>query len=211
MHISWLGHSVFKIETKTTLKEEVVVLLNPYLSTNSDLPRNLKSDIVLLTNGPDNTITLSGDPFIISTPGEYELNGVMIYSIPVAPQTEKEPQQIIFHIETESMSVTYLGNFKGKVNNELADKLGVVDILLLPCGDKTLLAADEASTIVNALEPRVVIPHSFNQPGGKDPFEPVDKFAKLQGQKELEWLPKFKVSKRDLPQEDTKLVLLNKI
>jgi len=211
MHISWLGHSTFKIETKTTLKEEVVLLFNPYLVPKSDLPRNLKSDLVLLTNGEDNTITLSGDPFIISTPGEYELNGVMMYAIPVAPQTEKEPQQIIYHIETESMSLTYLGNFKGKITNELADKLGVIDILLLPCGDKNLLTADEASSIVNALEPRIVIGHSFNQPGGKDLFEPIDKFAKLLGQKELEWLPKFKVAKRDLPQEETKLILLNKI
>lgn len=210
MHISWLGHSAFKIETKTPLKEEVVLLLNPYQTPKSDLPRNLKSDLVLLTNGTENTITLSGEPFIVSTPGEYELQGVMIYAIPFGSANPKEPQQIIYHIETESMSVTYLGNFKGKITDEMADKLGVVDILLLPCGGKDLLNADEASQIVNDLEPRIVIPHSFTPPGGKEAFDSVDKFAKLMGQKEKEWLPKFKVAKRDLPQEETKLILLNK-
>ncbi len=65
MHISWLGHSAFKIETKTPLRDEVVILLNPYNFPRADLPRNLKSDLALLEQGEENTITLSGDPFII--------------------------------------------------------------------------------------------------------------------------------------------------
>lgn len=211
MHISWLGHSAFKIETKTPLREEVVLLLNPYQTPKSDLPRNLKSDIVLLTNGEENTITLSGEPFIVSLPGEYELQGVMIYALPITNATSKSSQQIIYHLETEGISLTFLGNYKGKITDELADKLGVVDILILPCGNKDFLTADEAAGVVNDLEPRLVIPHSFNPPDGKDPYEPVDKFAKLLGQKEKEWLPKFKVTKRDLPQEETSLILLNKI
>ncbi|MCX6778741.1 MAG: MBL fold metallo-hydrolase [Candidatus Magasanikbacteria bacterium] len=209
MHISWLGHSAFKIETKTPLKEEVSILINPYNLPKSDLPRNLKSDLVLLTNGTDNTITLSGDPFVISTPGEYEIQGVMIYAFQV-PKVDKEKTQMIFHFETELMSLTFLGDYKGKLTDEMIEKVGVVDILLLPVGDKTVLSADEANDIVGQIEPRVVIPHSFSLPGKSSGFEPVDKFAKLLGQKDVEWLPKLKISKRDLPQEDTQLVLLNK-
>lgn len=209
MHISWLGHSAFKIETKTPLKEEVSILINPYNLPKADLPRNLKSDIVLLTSGTDNTITLSGEPFVISTPGEYEIQGVMIYAIPL-PKTDKEEPQLIYHFETELMSLTFLGTFKSKLTDELVDKLGVVDIALLPIGGKTVLSADEANDLVGQIEPRIVIPHSFNPPGQNLPFDNVDKFAKLMGQKDVEWLPKLKVSKRDLPQEETKLVLLSK-
>ena len=209
MHISWLGNSAFKIETKTPLKEEVSILINPYNLPKSDLPRNLKSDLVLLTNGTDNTITLSGEPFIISTPGEYEIQGVMIYAIQL-PAGEKGLTQMIYHFETELMSVTFLGPFKDKLTDEIIEKLGVVDIALLPVGGKTVLSADEANDIVGQVEPRVVIPHSFTLPGKNDVYDTVDKFAKLMGQKDVEWLPKFKVSKRDLPQEETQLVLLNK-
>ena len=209
MHISWLGNSAFKIETKTPLKEEVSILINPYNVPKSDLPRNLKSDLVLLTNGTDNTITLTGDPFVIATPGEYEIQGVMIYAFQV-PKKDKEDPQLIFHFETELMSLTFLGDYKGKLTDEMIEKVGVVDILLLPVGDKTVLSAEEANSIVGQIEPRVVVPHSFSLPGKNMGFEPVDKFAKLLGQKDVEWLPKFKVSKRDLPQDDTQLVLLNK-
>jgi len=210
MYISWLGHSTFKIETKTHLKEEVLILINPYNFPKSDLPRNLKSDIVLLTNGAENTITLSGDPFIISTPGEYELQGVMIYAIPLPKDLENEKPQIVFHFETEHMSITYLGDFKAKLNTETIEKLGIVDIAMIPCGNRTVLTAEEANAIVNDIEPRVVIPHSFNPPDKNYPYEPVDKFAKLLGVKEKEWLPKFKVVKKDLPQDETKVIFLNK-
>ncbi|MBI5731899.1 MAG: MBL fold metallo-hydrolase [Candidatus Magasanikbacteria bacterium] len=209
MHISWLGNSAFKVETKTPLKEEVCLLLNPYQLPKADLPRNLKSDIVLLTEGAANTITLSGNPLIIATPGEYEIQGVMIYAIAL-PGGEKEKTQMIFHFETELMSLIFLGNFKGKLSDEIMEKLGVVDVALIPCGNKNALSAEEANALVGELEPRLVIPHSFNPPGGNHPFEPIDKFAKLLGQKEKEWLPKLKISKKDLPQEETRLALLSK-
>ncbi|HPV70563.1 MAG TPA: MBL fold metallo-hydrolase [Candidatus Magasanikbacteria bacterium] len=210
MHISWLGQSAFKIETKTPLKEEVSILINPYNLPKSDLPRNLKSDLVLLTNGKENTITLSGEPFIISTPGEYEIQGVMVYAFQVPTENEKDKPQLIFHFETELMSLTFLGAFQGKLTDEMIDKLGLVDIVLLPVGGKNVLSADEANNLVGQIEPRVVIPHSFSLPNKNDGYEPVDKFAKLLGQKDGEWLPKLKIVKRDLPQEETKLVLLNK-
>lgn len=208
MHISWLGHSAFKIETKTPWRDEVVILINPYLEPKADLPRNLKSDLVLLGSGEKNTITLSGEPFVISTPGEYEVRGVMVYAINIS-KNPKEPQ-LVFHFDTENVSTVFFGNFRGAVDEEMVDKLGLIDILLLPCGSGNVLSANEASDLVNQLEPRIVVPHSFNPPNGKLPFEPVDKFAKLLGQKEKEWLPKFKVSKRDLPQDETRLVLLEK-
>lgn len=215
MHLSWLGHSAFKIETKTPRRDEVVILLNPYNVPKADLPRNLKSDLVLLTNGSENTITLSGEPVIIATPGEYEIKGVMVYAIALpaspagGPNGKKEPQ-LIFHFETEGLSLIYLGNFKGALDDELIDKLGTVDLLLIPCGNGDRLNANEAADLTNQLEPRMVMPHSFNPPGRKGPFETVDKFAKLLGQKEKEWLPKLKVSKKDLPQEETRLILLEK-
>ncbi|MEK7508542.1 MAG: MBL fold metallo-hydrolase [Patescibacteria group bacterium] len=208
MHITWLGHSAFKIETKTPLRDDVTILINPYQTPKSDLPRNLKSDISLLTNGKENTITLSGEPFIIDTPGEYEVKGVMIYAVPIV--TGEKDKQMIYHLETEALSLIYFGDFRGKLTDELVEKLGSFDILLIPCGNNQALSAKEAAEIVNQMEPRVVVPHSFNPPSRKDPFEAVDPFAKLLGQKEKEWLPKFKINKKDLPQEETKLILLEK-
>lgn len=207
MHLSWLGHSSFKIETKTPLRDEVIILINPYNVPKADLPRNLKSDLVLLTQGKENTITLSGEPFIISTPGEYEIKGVMVYAMALPNGKE---QYFIYHFETENLSLVYLDNFGGELTDELIDKLGAIDLLLLPCGGNKVFNAEQADHLVSQLEPRIVVPHSFNPLGRKDPYEPVDKFARLLGQKEKEWLPKLKVSKKDLPQEETRLVLLEK-
>lgn len=210
MHISWLGNSAFKVETKTPLRDEVVILLNPYQAPKAELPRNLKSDIVLLTEGLDNTITLSGEPFVIDTPGEYEIKGVMIYAVAVPSAEGDKKQHLIFHFETELLSTTFLGDFNGKLSDELTNKLGVIDILLLPAGGHGLLEPKDAADLINQLEPRLAVPHSFNPPGGKDQFEEIDKLAKILGHKEHELLPKLKIAKKELPQDETKLILLEK-
>lgn len=210
MHISWFGHSFFKIELKNPRHEEVIILIDPYQNQKNGMPRNLKADIALLSHGTDGTIALSGSPAVIASPGEYEIKGVMIYS-----QFLKRKDALVFQIEAEDMSLAHLGRLSGngekEISDELAEKLGMIDVLFVPVGGRNVLDSQQATTLVNQLEPRLVIPMCFNPPGGKDAYEPVDKFLKIMGQKEMAALPKLKLFKKELPQEETRIVVLEKV
>ena len=210
MHISWLGETTLKIETKSSQHDEVTVLCDPYISKTNDLPRNLKSEIVLGSRGLGEMNTLSGEPFIITTPGEYEVKDVMIYAH-LLPHTEQEKSALIFQIETEQLSIVHLGALPTpSLSEDLESRLGAIDILIVPVGGGGALTAEQASKLINDLEPRIVIPYNFNPPNEKQPLETVDKFLKLFGQKEKEWLPKLKITKRELPTDETRVVLLSK-
>lgn len=207
MQITWFGHSFFKIEAKNHLNQEVVILIDPYTDQKGAVPRNLKADLVLLSRGPADTIALSGEPAIISSPGEYEIKGIMIYT-----QVLKKTS-LVFQVSVENVAVAHLGRLGAtpeKEAEELADKLGVIDVLLLPVGGHDVLDSQGAAALASQLESRLAVPMFFNPPGGKENYEPVDKFLKLMGQKEVERLPKLKIAKKDLPAEETKVVLLEK-
>lgn len=210
MNLYWLGETAIRLETKSTQHDEVTILCDPYLSKTNSLPRNLKSDIVLGSRGGKDMITLSGEAFLITAPGEYEVKDVMVYAH-LLNHNEMEKSSLIFQIATEHLSIVHLGSCAlTSLPEELESRLGAIDILIIPVGGVGGLNAEQASKLINDLEPRLVIPTNFNPPDEKQPLDTVDKFLKLLGQKEKDWLPKLKISKRELPSEETRVTLLTK-
>lgn len=214
MIITWLGHACFKIQDK-----EVTIITDPYDSSiGFKLPR-LKADIVTVSHDhyDHNNIAgvkgISGEPFIIKNPGEYEIKGVFIYGIPFwhdKSEGKERGANIAYRIEIEGISVVHLGDLGHFLTEEQAALLGSIDILLIPVGGKYTIGVKEAVEIINELEPRIVIPMHYKIPGLKIDIEPVDKFLKEMGVSKVERLPKLKIVKKDLPQEETKVILLEK-
>lgn len=215
MTITWLGHSCFKIQDK-----EVTIVTDPYdPSIGFKLPR-LSADIVTVSHNHydhNNTAAVRGvaekGPFIISTPGEYEIKGVFVYGIPFwhdKSEGKERGQNIVYRIEVDGISVAHLGDLGHTLTEEQAAKLDGVDILLIPVGGKYTIGASEAVEIVSELEPRVIIPMHYKIPGLKIDIDSVDKFLKEMGAGRVEKMPKLKISKKDLPKEETKIILLEK-
>lgn len=81
MEITYLGHSSFKIKTKTA-----VVVTDPFPSEmlGFKFPKT-EADIVTISHQHEDHNCLKlieGDPFIISEPGEYEVKGVSVFGYP---------------------------------------------------------------------------------------------------------------------------------
>ncbi|OGH93735.1 MAG: hypothetical protein A2538_02545 [Candidatus Magasanikbacteria bacterium RIFOXYD2_FULL_41_14] len=202
MHISWLGNTCVKLQTKN-LDEDVVILINPYRPEQGDFPKNLAANIALFSHGPNGTITLMQNPFVLDTLGECEVKGVMIYAYPHA-------DGIIFKLNAEGLSIVHLGTTKTKIDTSLIDKLGNIDILLLPVGGKNVyLDPDKAAETVNELEPRIVIPIAYHCDTDKNVL-PVENFVKELGIKPEITDKKIIIKKKDLPQDDRKLYILEK-
>ncbi len=205
MHIQYLGLSSFKLTTK-----EAVVIIDPY-SKESGIasPRGIVD--VLILSEPKNSLyssysSLSGEPFIIGSPGEYDVKGVTVTGIPLL---QNENYVTVFLIESEGVKIlnlTHIHNFN--ISEDELEDLGDIDILILPVGGNTVLDASTAAKIVNQVGAKMVIPSHFATEGIKLKLDDVSKFVKEMGGK-AETLDKIIVKQKDFTDsEDTKVVIL---
>jgi L-ascorbate metabolism protein UlaG (beta-lactamase superfamily) len=202
MHISWLGQTCIRLQTKY-LDEDVITVIDPYKPATGDFPRSFSPNIAIFTNGVENAATLSQDPFILDTLGECEIKEVMITAFP------SDNGNIIYKINAEQLSVVHLGRLKKKPDLAELEKIGSIDILLVPVGGGDYLSAEDASTLITALEPRIVIPIAYQC--DTDPkAKPLSEFIKESGLKPDVTDKKIIIKKKDLPQDDVKLMILEK-
>ena len=203
MHISWLGQTCVRLQTKFN-EEDVITIIDPYRPAEGEFPRSLSPQIALYSKGEEGSITLSQNPFILSTLGECEIKEVMINTLPSIDGN------IIFKILAEQISVVHLGRLNKKPELEDLEKLGTIDILIIPIGGgKNYLSAEDAATLVTALEPRIVIPIAYHCDTDKNAAA-VTEFFKESGLKPDKTEKKFIFRKKDLPQDETKLMVLEK-
>ncbi|MFH0840781.1 MAG: MBL fold metallo-hydrolase [bacterium] len=213
MHISWLGHSCFKLQDKIG-PDGVIVICDPFDSEYTGLKMpSIEADIVTISHDHkdhNNIKAIRKEPFVIKNSGEYETRGVFIEGIHSYHDTEKGAKRgnnIMYRIEIEDLSIAHLGDLCTELDSKQLEKLEGTDILLIPVGGTYTLDAKKAVEVINQIEPRIIIPMHYSVPGLKIDLAPLDKFIK-----EIGLVPtyeeKLKITKRDLPEETTELVVL---
>ncbi|MBI5733363.1 MAG: MBL fold metallo-hydrolase [Candidatus Kerfeldbacteria bacterium] len=215
MLIQWFGQACLKVQAKPGPNNEVTVIFDPFepAKIGLKLPR-LSGDVVAITHDHfDHNYKdgVSGDYFLINGPGEYEVKQTFIYGIPSwhdASEGKERGLNTMYLLEAEGLSLAHLGDFgQNELTSSQLEQLEGVDILVLPVGGVYTIDAKKAAELVGAIEPRIVIPIHYKIPGLKVNLEPVDKFVRELGLK-AETMEKLKVTKKDLPAEETKLILL---
>ncbi|MFA5048037.1 MAG: MBL fold metallo-hydrolase [Patescibacteria group bacterium] len=214
MTIQWLGHSCFKIQTKNN-GQEVTIITDPYDEKTGLKVVKQQADIVTISHDHDdhsNLEAIKGEPFVISTPGEFETKGIFIYGVS-AFHDDKLGQtygkNTIYKINSEDINILHLGDLGQILSDEQLEQIGNVDILMIPVGGTFTLDAKKAVEVVAQVEPRLVIPMHYKTPGLKWPdIATADEFIKLSGLAN-EKTDKLKVAKKDLIAETTKMIILS--
>ena len=214
MIIQWFGQSCFRIES-----DKSALVTDPFdANIGLRVPR-LSANVVTVSHDHDdhnNASAVKGvgeaAPFIITNPGEYEVNNIFIYGIPSFHDDEKGQKRgsnIIYRFELEGMSVAHLGDLGHILENGQTEKLEGVDILMIPVGGTYTINSKQAIQLISQLEPRIVIPMHYAIPGLKlsNKIDTLDPFCKEIGVCPKETVNKFKISKKDLPQEDLQVVV----
>lgn len=217
MQFSWLGLSAFEIRTKQS-DAEVTIVTDPYDNqTGLRFPRTLEAQIVLVShNEPEanNTAAVTGSPYLINLPGEFEVQGVFFFGIdaPLKREAKKEVpvSNVIYRIESEGMHLAHLGGLDRTLTDEELKRLQNIDILLIPVGGSGVLTPALAAEIISQVEPRVIIPMTYQIPNIKQPYASVETFCKEMGTCRREDMNKYKVSRKDLPEEDMMIVTLTR-
>lgn len=213
MQIFWHGQSCFSIKTKNSKREEINIVINPFNPKEAGIKLSkLKADIVLLGYEGLNldNIKDSKNTFIIDKPGEFEIKNIFISGISESSEDKKDDDNIIFFLEIGGVNIVHLGKLKDALKSEQLTKLNNVDILLVPIGGGSVINTQKAIETINEIEPRITIPMYYKIPALKEKLDSVDKFAKELGADPKQAIDKFKIEKKNLPQEGSEIVILNK-
>lgn len=200
MDISWLGHSCFRIKGS-----RATIVTDPY---SKDLGYSLgkpTARIVTVSHehpGHCYVEGVGGQPREVKRPGEYEISDVLIIGIATFHDREggkKRGKNTVYLMEIDEVAVCHLGDLGHVLTSGQIEDIGNVDVLLLPVGGVSTINAPMAAEVVRQLEPKVVIPMHYKTPALKRELEPVDRFLKEIGAKQVGSQPKLSVSKSNLP------------
>ena len=213
MYIQYLGHSCFKLSGKDSKGENVTVIIDPFGKDYGLKVPSAEADIVTVSHqhqDHNNLAAVRGNPYAVDTAGEYEVKDVFIQGID-SFHDDKEGQErggnIIYRLSMEDVVITHLGDLGHILDHKQVEKLEGTDILMIPVGGKYTLDAKAAVEVINQIEPRMVIPMHYKQPGLTLDINGVEIFIKEIGMKPQYIEDKLKVNKKDLPQEDMELVV----
>ena len=167
MTIRYYGHSCFQLTTE----DGVHIVTDPYQKVGYELPNGIIADIATVSHGHFDhnyveaiqTQTVIADSAARTLKG-VEIEGIDCYHDPL--QGKLRGKNIIFKIQANGITFCHLGDLGEEISNELIQKIGVVDVLLLPIGGTYTIDAKQAKEYAEAIAPKVIIPMHFKPNGG---------------------------------------------
>lgn len=214
--VYFAGQSCFQISVSNSRDHSADIVIDPYdEKTGFKLP-NLSADIVLVTHNHhdhNNTKGVKGEPFVVQGPGEYEVKEVFIKGIPSFHDDKngkEKGQNTIYIIEAEELRFCHLGDLGQKeLTDEQVDKIGQVDVLMIPVGGNYTIDSQMAQKIIGQIEPRIVIPMHYRFEKANPDLDDVSKFLKTMGKPSITPQDKLIVKDSTLPKEGMEIVVLN--
>ena len=200
MTLYWHGGNCVSIQNK-----EAELVIDP-----QDLEKELKlakpAEVFLLTRLPDGQasdsksvkIPAKSSSFIINMPGEYDTKGFFVMGL------GEIVGGVIYIVESEGIRVCHLPDIKKELTDEQLEMISDVDVLLADIGNNDD-SNEITAKVINQIEPRIVVPMGY------DPAKKQKTFLEEMGASGNEPQNKLSIKKKDLPQEETEIVILNAV
>jgi len=203
MLITWYGLNCFKINNQGG---HLTILTDPFDKKTGLTPPRIKADVITYSccKNTCNLNSFSENSFVIDSPGEYELKGIKILGIEsFCDQTKGEENGLntIYVIEVDKIKICHLGKLgQKKLFENQIEKIGQIDILMIPVGGE-FLKAENATEIIHQIEPKIILPMNYALPKLKIKLDPVDKFLKEMGFEKPKPINKLTLKKKDLEKQ----------
>jgi len=216
MIISYLGKSLVKIQVG-----DLVIAINPRDKDDTGKTVKFGADIVLISSSDSDHSSIesvtygSKIPFVIDTPGEFEVAGAYITGLhtdtievgksKLFPTGKKFNTS--FCILLEGITVCHLGSQEDDViSGDIIEKMGEIDVLSLPIGGEGILSPEKAYKLAKKLDPKIIIPISY---GGSDPKKgALSEFLKEMGAEKISPQEKLVLKKKDLEGKEEEVIVL---
>lgn len=208
MKIKFLGHASFLITTKDNIK----IITDPYKSGAYNgavgyKPITEEAHIVTISHEHDDHNyykEIKGNPQILKGVLEKEIFGVKFISTETYHDVNKGKERgknVIFLIIADNLRLLHLGDLGHQLTKEDKKKIGEIDILFIPVGGYFTIDAEEASEVVEFLQPLITIPMHFKTPVLDFPIGPVEDFLVEKRNVKMLNVSEIEISKENLPKE----------
>jgi len=200
MEIRWLGHSCFRIRGSHS-----TVITDPYSpSLGYSLGKPTAHVVTVSHQHPGHSYVqgVTGEPRLVTGPGEYEIGGVLIIGVSTFHDNQRgksRGRNTVYLVEIDEVSICHLGDLGHVLTADQLEEIGDVDVLLLPVGGVSTIDAPIAAEVVRQLEPKAVVPMHYKTEALNWELEPVDRFLKEMGVKEINPQPKLSFTRSNLP------------
>ena len=176
MNLIWNGHSCFTLDTA-----QGRVVLDPYRdgSVPGLSPLHLTADLVLCSHehrdhGAREAVELTGRPVSL------QVEELHTFHDPEGGAL-RGPNTIQI-VAADGLRVAHLGDLGCALTPEQTQRLRGLDALMIPVGGYYTIDAGQARAVVEALNPRVVIPMHYRGPSfGYDVIAPLEDYLALCG------------------------------
>jgi L-ascorbate metabolism protein UlaG (beta-lactamase superfamily) len=212
MKIKFFGHAAFIITSASGVK----IITDPYKPGCFDGGIKYEAideaaDIVTISHDHDdhNETDIPGNPEFVRGIEERDIKGVLIHGLEVFHDTSggrDRGKNVIYSMKIDGLNVVHCGDLGHVLDAEEVEKIGKVDVLLLPVGGHFTIDAATSDTVVQALKPRVVIPMHFKTDKCGFPIAPIDTYIASRDVQRVEG--EFEISRETLP-ESTTIIVLN--
>jgi len=214
MKIKWYGHAAFGITTDQGVK----IIIDPYQSGafGGALAYGKiaeEADVVLISHGHDdhNYIKDIKGKFVrINSAGTREEKGVKITALATYHDGTKGSERgnnLLFVIEADGLRVAHFGDLGHLLDAAAIKALGPIDVLMLPVGGFYTIDPEEATKVMESVNPAITIPMHFKTPKCDFPIVPVAEFTKdKKGVTEVK-ASEIEAAKGTLPKESAIFVL----
>lgn len=174
--LTWLGHSCFRVEC-----QGYAIVLDPFepgsvpgcrdiretadqvLCSHEHHDHNYREGVSLRENGPENPFTVTQLPSFHDGCGG-----------------EKRGPNTIHLLEAGGLRVAHMGDVGAMPSPQVLERLQGLDAVMIPVGGFYTVDPQGAREIVEAIQPRVVIPmHYRSDAFGFDVLGPVEAFLDL--------------------------------
>jgi L-ascorbate metabolism protein UlaG (beta-lactamase superfamily) len=154
--IQYKGANSIIISTKNSK-----LLVDPKLSIVGLKDLQTKDEVELATEERF-AIYNPSSKLVIDGPGEYGVGDFDILGVPARRHIDTEDEGLkstMYRVEVDESRIGIIGNIDDKLSDEQLEKLGVLDILVIPVGGNGYtLDATSAASLVRLIAPKVVIP-----------------------------------------------------
>lgn len=180
MKIFWLGHSCFLLKGSNGIS----LLTDPFdEDVGYRLPR-VRADIVTVSHDHhdhNNVGIIKGNPEVVRGPGRHYVMGIEFGGFNTYHDREKgrlRGSNTVFRFELDGVVICHLGDLGHILAEKQASDIGPIDLLLVPVGGMYTLEAAKAWSVVEQLQPRIVIPMHYSTPALSFELEGIEEFLK---------------------------------
>ena len=188
----------------------MVVAFNPVSkSSKTGISAHFGADISLVTtnhadfNGIEQLTHGDRVPFIINSPGDYEVKEIFVKGI--LSNTEiagKKYINTIYTLTIDNINIVFLGALSdGDLVKEAREEISEPDILFVPVGGNGLLDAKSAAKLASSLEPKLVIPMDYDS-------GTLKVFLKEMGGENADVVDKLTIKRKDLEGKEGDVIVL---